>query len=64
MLYEVITTRIIDRVGELEPLFDIVRDGMRGQSEDARSISEAMNLLTEAAGQTRDSIAEFRNNFV
>jgi len=52
-------TRIIDRVGELEPLFDIVRDGMRGQSEDARSISEAMNLLTEAAGQTRDSIAEF-----
>ncbi len=52
-------TRIIDRVGELEPLFEIVRDGMLGQSEDAKRISDAMNLLTGAANQTRDSISEF-----
>ncbi|QLA16737.1 methyl-accepting chemotaxis protein [Desulfolutivibrio sulfoxidireducens] len=50
---------IIDRVGELEPSFAAVKQGMLGQSEDAGRISEAMVQLTEAAVQTRDAIKEF-----
>ncbi len=51
--------RIIDQVGEIEPRFDTVKGEMRGQAQGARRISEAMEQLAEAAGQTRDSIQEF-----
>jgi methyl-accepting chemotaxis protein WspA len=50
---------IIDRVGDLEPRFATVKDGMLDQSEDAGRISGAMTQLTESAVQTRDSIKEF-----
>jgi len=52
--------RIIASGEELTPRFSTVSQGMRMQAEGADQISEVIAQLAENAGQTRDSLAEFR----
>ena len=51
--------RIIEQVESVGPRFEIVYDGMRTQSTGAEQISQAMTHLSEAAGQTKESLREF-----
>jgi len=51
--------RIIEQVESVGPRFEIVYDGMRTQSTGAEQISQAMTHLSEAAGQTKESLHEF-----
>jgi methyl-accepting chemotaxis protein len=51
---------IIDQARKLGPQFEVVNEGMHMQVEGARQISEAMNQLSTAAEQTRDSLMEYK----
>jgi len=52
--------RAIEHTQELVPQFESVNQGMQMQSQSASQISESMGHLNQAAGQTRDSLIEFR----
>jgi methyl-accepting chemotaxis protein WspA len=52
--------RAIEHTQELVPQFESVNEGMQMQSQSASQISESMGHLNQAAGQTRDSLIEFR----
>jgi len=52
--------RIIEAGEELTPRFSSVTGGMRLQAEGADQISVVIAQLADSAGQTRDSLAEFR----
>ena len=52
--------RIIEAGEELTPRVSTVSGGMRLQAEGADQISMVISQLAESAGQTRDSLAEFR----
>jgi methyl-accepting chemotaxis protein len=52
--------RAIEHTQELVPQFESVNQGMQMQSQSASQISESMGYLNQAAGQTRDSLIEFR----
>jgi methyl-accepting chemotaxis protein WspA len=52
--------RIIEAGEELTPRFSSVTAGMRLQAEGADQISVVIAQLADSAGQTRDSLAEFR----
>lgn len=52
--------RIIAAGEELAPRFSAVSQGSRLQAEGADQISEVISQLAQGAGQTRDSLAEFR----
>jgi len=52
--------RAIEHTQELVPQFEYVNQGMQMQSQSASQISESMGHLNQAAGQTRDSLIEFR----
>ncbi|MCX5806507.1 MAG: methyl-accepting chemotaxis protein [Proteobacteria bacterium] len=51
---------IIDQARKLGPQFEVVNEGMHMQVEGAQHISEAMNQLSTAADQTRDSLLEYK----
>jgi methyl-accepting chemotaxis protein len=51
---------IIDQARKLGPQFEVVNEGMHMQVEGAQQISEAMNQLSTAAEQTRDSLSEYK----
>lgn len=53
--------RIIEAGEELTPRFSTVSEGMRLQAEGADQISVVISQLADSAGQTRDSLAEFRH---
>ncbi len=53
--------RAIEYTQELVPQFESVNQGMQMQSQSASQISESMGYLNQAAGQTRDSLVEFRS---
>jgi len=52
--------RIIESGEALTPRFSTVTEGMRAQAEGADQISVVISQLADSAGQTRDSLAEFR----
>ncbi|WP_243358405.1 methyl-accepting chemotaxis protein [Fundidesulfovibrio terrae] len=52
--------RILEAGEELTPRFSSVTGGMRLQAEGADQISVVIAQLADSAGQTRDSLAEFR----
>jgi len=52
--------RIIEAGEELTPRFSSVSEGMSLQAEGADQISVVISQLADSAGQTRDSLAEFR----
>ncbi|GFK93105.1 Methyl-accepting chemotaxis protein 2 [Fundidesulfovibrio magnetotacticus] len=52
--------RIIESGEALTPRFSTVTEGMRAQAEGADQISVVIAQLADAAGETRDSLAEFR----
>ena len=51
--------RSIECTRKLEPHFEAVTSGMQMQAQAAREILQAMQQLSSAAGQTRDSLARF-----
>lgn len=51
---------IIGHVQALEPRFEEAREGVLAQSRGSRRISEAMDQLSQAADQTRQTLAEFK----
>jgi methyl-accepting chemotaxis protein WspA len=51
---------IIDQARKLGPQFEMVNEGMHMQVDGAQQISEAMNQLSTAAEQTRDSLFEYK----
>lgn len=53
-------TRIIAAGEELTPRFSAVSQSTRLQADGADQISEVISQLAQGAGQTRDSLAEFR----
>jgi methyl-accepting chemotaxis protein len=54
-------TRIIAAGEELTPRFSAASQSTRLQAEGADQISEVISQLAQGAGQTRDSLAEFRH---
>ncbi|MCK8602878.1 methyl-accepting chemotaxis protein [Desulfoferrobacter suflitae] len=52
--------KVIDKVRALAPEFETVAEGMHTHSEGAQQISEAMYQLSLAAGQTRESLQNFK----
>lgn len=50
---------IIDRVQQLGPRFESVKEGMRAQTQGAGQISDAMTTLKEGARKSADSLREF-----
>ena len=52
--------QVIEGTTKLGPQFEAVNSGMQMQSQGAGQIAEAMVNLGEAAGQTKTSMAEFR----
>ena len=55
-------SRPIDYIRRLEPHFEAANGGMQAQTRAARQVMEAAQRLAEVAGQTRDSLAGFRQN--
>jgi len=53
-------TEIISKVQNLEPDFEVVRDGMIVQNNATDQISESMGQLAESTMHTKDSIVEFK----
>jgi methyl-accepting chemotaxis protein len=51
---------VIEGTTKLGPEFEAVNSGMQMQSQGAGQIAEAMQQLRDAASQTKDSLAEFR----
>ena len=51
--------KIIQQVQSMPPLFDDVSQGMDGQAQGARQISDAMIQIHEAARQATESLQEF-----
>jgi len=51
---------IIDQARKLGPQFEVVNEGMHMQVDGAQQISEAMNQLSTAADQTKDSLSEYK----
>jgi methyl-accepting chemotaxis protein len=51
---------VIEGTTKLGPEFAAVNNGMQMQSQGAGQIAEAMQQLRDAASQTKDSLAEFR----
>jgi methyl-accepting chemotaxis protein WspA len=49
---------ILDQVRALTPKFDVVAEGMRGQSERAKQISVAMEQLRETSQRTQSAIRD------
>ncbi|MDD2236800.1 MAG: Cache 3/Cache 2 fusion domain-containing protein [Kiritimatiellae bacterium] len=52
---------IIEQVRALSPQFELVQQGMSGQVDGARQISDTMRDLSSAADQSRDSLHEFQH---
>ena len=52
---------IIEQVRALRPQFEQVQEGMSGQVDGARQISDTMKDLSAAADQSRDSLHEFQH---
>lgn len=50
---------IIQKVLDLTPRFEMVKDGMQSQSKGARDINDAMNALSQVAQQSADSLERF-----
>lgn len=50
---------IIQKVLDLTPRFEMVKDGMQSQSKGARDINDAMMALTQVAKQSADSLERF-----
>jgi methyl-accepting chemotaxis protein WspA len=53
-------SEVIEGTTRLGPQFETVNSGMQMQSQGAGQIAAAMVNLGESAGQTRTSVAEFR----
>jgi methyl-accepting chemotaxis protein len=52
--------QVIESTTKLGPQFEAVNSGMQTQSQGAGQIAAAMVSLREAAGQTKESVTEFR----
>ncbi len=53
-------TEIINQVQDLEPEFEVIREGMTAQSTSTAQISESMGQLAESTKQTKNSMIEFK----
>jgi len=54
--------QIIDQVQDLGPQFDLLKQKVQNQTDGAYQISTAMSQLSEAAGQTKETLHEFRKS--
>ncbi|MGB3240133.1 MAG: methyl-accepting chemotaxis protein [Geitlerinemataceae cyanobacterium] len=53
--------QVIEQVQSLTPRFEVVNEGIEGQSIGAQQISQAMSQLSEASRQIADSLRETNN---